>query len=98
MRDTFVQQNEAGTMAKLKKQSAPRVDADELKRRALAGYWRFAKPGEQLAAPDATKAEVGEIDGLRYVTLTSSGKVLAVFRVRNDGKLKRLVRTPKQLR
>jgi hypothetical protein len=85
-------------MAKSKKQAAPRPDENELKRRALAGYWRFAKLGEQLAAPDATRADVIEIAGLQYVTLTSSGSLLAVFRVRNDGKLKRLVRPPKQLK
>jgi hypothetical protein len=40
-----------------------------------------------------------EIGGLHYVTLTSGGDLLAVFRVRNDGKLKRLVRPPpKQLK
>jgi hypothetical protein len=85
-------------MAKSKKHAPPRLDENELKRRALAGYWRFAKPGEQLAAPDATRADVIEVAGLLYVTLTSSGNVLAVFRVRNDGKLKRLVRPPRQLR
>jgi hypothetical protein len=85
-------------MARSKKQTAPRHDEDDLKRRALAGYWRFAKPGEQLAAPDATRADVIKIGGLLYVTLTSGGTVLVVFRVRNDGKLKRLVRIPKELR
>lgn len=85
-------------MAKSKKRAESRPDENELKRRALAGYWRFAKPGEQLAAPDATRADVIEITGLRYVTLTSNGNILAVFRVRNDGKLKRLVRPPKQLK
>lgn len=85
-------------MAKSKKRATPLPDENELKRRALAGYWRFAKPGEQLAAPDATRADVTEIAGLLYVTLTSGEDVLAVFRVRNDGKLKRLVRPPKQMR
>jgi hypothetical protein len=81
-----------------KKQAAPQHDPDELKRRALAGYWRFAKPGEQLAPPESTRAEVTKVGGLLYVTLTSGTDVLAVFRVRNDGKLKRLVRPPRQLR
>jgi hypothetical protein len=85
-------------MARTKKPAAPWPDENELKRRALAGYWRFAKPGEQLAAPDATRAEVVEVGGLRYVTLTSGANLLAVFRVRPDGKLKRLVRPPRELR
>jgi hypothetical protein len=85
-------------MARSKKQAASQPDENELKRRALAGYWRFAKPGDQLAAPEATRADVVKVGAMLYVTLTIGGDVLAVFRVRNDGKLKRLVRPPKQLR
>jgi hypothetical protein len=47
---------------------------------------------------DDTKAVVVEIRGKLYVVLTSGKEQLAVFRVRNDGLLKRLARIPHELR
>ena len=38
-----------------------------------------------------------EVGDKLYVTLTSGKVRVAVFRVRNDGKLKRLVRPPREL-
>lgn len=61
---------------------------DELIRRALSAYgWSDGEP-----LPTAT--EIRRISGLRYVLLHRSKALLAVYRVRNDGKLKRLKRLP----
>ena len=73
-------------------------DEDDLKRRAFAGYWRFARVGQPRASLDDTKATVVEIGGKLYVTLSSGKLQVAVFRVRNDGQLKRLVRVPSELK
>jgi hypothetical protein len=60
----------------------------ELIRRALAAYgWSDGEP-----LPTATAIQ--KIGGLRYVLLHRSKALLAVYRVRNDGKLKRLKRLP----
>jgi len=84
-------------MAKPRKPAVPHHNDDDLKRRAFAGYWRFARPGEPVASLDDTRADVLEVGGKLYVTLTSGKVRVAVFRVRNDGKLKRLVRPPREL-
>lgn len=61
---------------------------DELTRRALSAY--FDSGGDEL--PSVTKLH--RIKGKHYVTLRRAGKLLACYRVRNDGKLKRLIRLP----
>ena len=61
---------------------------DEVVRRALAAY------GWSDGEPLPTSAKLRVIGGLRYVVLTKADKLLACYRVRNDGKLKRLVRFP----
>lgn len=57
-------------------------------RRALAAY------GWSNGEPLPTSARIETHEGLRYVVLRRNGSVLACYRVRNDGKLKRLVRLP----
>lgn len=61
---------------------------DPLCTRALAAF--FASDGDDLP----TSAVVRKLGGKRYVVLSRGGKLLACYRVRNDGKLKRLVRLP----
>lgn len=73
-------------------------DEDDLKRRAFAGYWRYARTGQPRASLDDTRATVIEIDEKLYVVLTNGKVQLAVFRVRADGQLKRLVRPPRELK
>ncbi len=86
-------------MAKPKKQAALPHDETDLKNRALAAYWRSGRPGEKLAAPDADGVAVVKARGRFYVTLTGSDDVLLLcYRVRNDGKLKRMLRIPRELR
>ncbi len=85
-------------MAKPRKAARSQHEEDDLKRRAFAGYWRFARMGQPVARFDETRADVVEVRGKLYVTLTSGKVRVAVFRVRNDGKLKRLVRVPEELK
>ena len=59
--------------------------------RALAAYART--DGEPL--PTSVRAQ--KIGALRYVLLHNGKTLLACYRVRNDGKLKRLVRLPAEL-
>lgn len=64
---------------------------DEIVRRALAAY--YASGGDEL--PSVTNVQ--KVKGKRYAVLRRSGKILACYRVRNDGKLKRLIRLPEGL-
>jgi hypothetical protein len=64
---------------------------EELQRRALSAY--FDGGGDEMPS----EPRVHKIKGKRYVTLWRRSKMLACYRVRNDGKLKRLVRTPEGL-
>lgn len=67
------------------------MSLDELTRRALSAY--FDGDGDEMP----TKPEVRKIKGKRYVMLWRGPRLLACYRVRNDGKLKRLVRLPNGL-
>lgn len=62
---------------------------DEAVRRALSAY--FASGGDEL--PSA--ATLQKLRGKRYALLRRAGRILACYRVRNDGKLKRMIRLPK---
>lgn len=57
-------------------------------RRAIAAY------GWSDGEPLPTSARVQKLAGLEYAVLRRGSVVLACYRVRNDGKLKRLVRLP----
>jgi len=86
-------------MAKPKKQTALQHDETDLENRALAAYWRSGRPGEKLAAPSADGVAVVKSRGKFYVRLTGADDVLLMcYRVRNDGKLKRMLRVPVELR
>lgn len=65
--------------------------------RAMAAYFRSAKPGESLAQPSNTSSGEQQHDGKWYVVLRNGGGVLAVYRVRNDDMLKRLKRWPAEI-
>ena len=64
---------------------------DEPSRRALSAY--YASGGEDLP----TSVKVQTLKGLRYAVLRRGGRLLACYRIRNDGKLKRMIRLPKGL-
>lgn len=61
---------------------------DDAAKRALSAY--YASDGDSLP----TSAAIQTVGGMRYAVLRRGSKLLAVYRVRNDGKLKRLIRIP----
>ncbi len=67
------------------------IEDDDTLRRAFAAYFRYA--GDQSPIP-ATTSYCCEFQGKRYACLENVNGLLAVYRVRNDGKLKRLRRWP----
>jgi hypothetical protein len=77
-------------------------EENTLKWRAVAAFAKYAEPSQLRASFDDMKARIVETrDHLgamqAYVVLTSGKTQLAVFRVRNDGQLKRLRRPPREL-
>ena len=70
----------------------PPLDERDLARRALAAYFRSGGTAQPMGGGDVT-----EYDGKLYVLLTNVRGTLAVYRVRNDGMLKRLRRPPRNL-
>ena len=67
---------------------------DEITRRAFSAYFRSG--GDDVAQPASSSGPVTH-DGKQYVVLDNVNGVLAVYRLRNDGKLKRLRRWPAAL-
>lgn len=68
------------------------ADHDELTRRAFAAYFRTGGTDQ----PTKGSGEI-EHDGKRYVVLRNRSGLLAVYRVRNDGMLRRMRRWPAEL-
>lgn len=67
---------------------------EKLVLRAMSAYFRH----DGYMQPNRYDTRVETIEGLRYVVLASGGNhILAVYRVRNDGKLKGLKRWPKEI-
>lgn len=75
------------------------TDDQDLIRRALAGYFRAGDDAppvpERCTIETAQSANADEVG--RYVCLRDYESLLAVFRVRHDGMLKRLKRWPRSL-
>jgi hypothetical protein len=69
------------------------LDDDDVMRRALAAYFR----GGATTQPNSGESGVQLIGDRRYVVLRNSDGLLAIYRVRNDGMLKRMKRWPKEL-
>jgi hypothetical protein len=68
------------------------VSSEDLTRRAFAAWFRSGG----IDQPSRWSG-VEEHGGKNYVVLRNANGVMAVYRVRNDGKLKRLVRWPTAL-
>jgi hypothetical protein len=64
------------------------MSLDEASKRALAAY--YASGGDALP----TSVNIQKIKGLSYAVLRRGSAVVACYRVRNDGKLKRMIRLP----
>jgi hypothetical protein len=70
------------------------MDDLDLTRRAFAAYFRAAdREGWTVDQPSSASGVV-EHGGKAYVVLFNASRTLAVYRVRNDGMLKRLRRWP----
>ena len=70
------------------------ANTDEALRRAFAAYFRTG--GNEQPSQESSEAITHE--GLQYVVLRNVSGLLAVYRVRNDGMLKRLKRWPHSLK
>lgn len=67
---------------------------DDLTRRALSAWFRSG--GTDY--PSTQGSGVEQESGLSYVVLRNDGDILAIYRVKNDGLLRRLRRIPKAFR
>ena len=65
---------------------------EDLLRRASAAFFRSGGTMQ----PNMSQSDVFDLKGKIYVVL-ASGKIMAVYRLRNDGVLRRLRRYPKDI-
>jgi hypothetical protein len=79
-------------MAKAKKKTESLLDYDQMKRRAMAAWFRSGGIDQP-----ASNSGVEEYDDKYYVVLRNVNGVMAVYRIRNDDSLKRLKRWPKEV-
>ena len=70
---------------------------EEETQRAFAAYFRHNTHGAILDQPGGSESGPAEHNGKRYVVLRNVNRVLAVYRVRTSGALKRLQRWPKEI-
>lgn len=71
---------------------------DDLVTRALSAYFKYPDPqGGQPLQPASGCSDEVVLNGKTYVVLANSSDVLAVYRVRNDGVLRRMKRPPAEL-
>ncbi len=66
------------------------TDKGALMRRAMAAHFRFGGTDQ----PSVTSSAVERHAGKWYAVLRNTRGIIGVYRVRNDGKLKKLVRPP----
>jgi hypothetical protein len=71
---------------------------DDVMSRAFAAYFKQAKR-DGIYSPDqpANSSSVMKANGHDYAVLANGNGTLAVYRIRNDGMLKRLKRWPAEL-
>lgn len=71
---------------------------NDLVNRALAAYFKYPEfPGTVPMQPSRNSSMAVDLDGKTYVVIATSSDVLAVYRLRNDGVLRRMKRPPRQL-
>jgi hypothetical protein len=70
------------------------LEFTDMTRRALAAYWQVGAGG---AEPSQAMSGECTYQNRGYVVLANSYRVLAVYRVRSNGFLRRLKRWPKAL-
>jgi hypothetical protein len=69
------------------------MDDEDLTRRAYAAWFRTGGTDQ----PSRASSGVEIVAGRAYVRLASGDRILAIYRVENIGRLKRLRRWPKEL-
>jgi hypothetical protein len=79
-------------MARVKKKPGANFDDNEVQRRAFAAWFR----GGGRDRP-ADNSGVEQSHGKYYVALRNVNGIMAVYRIRNDGVLKRLKRWPQEV-
>ena len=77
----------------MKKIKDMQFDEEDVLRRAFAAWFRR---GANVAIP-ANTSSVAEHEGKFYVELHNVNGTLAVYRIRNDGMLKKLRRWPSEI-
>lgn len=73
------------------------MSLDPLTQRAFAAYFRECSRKRWLVQQPANSSGLVTHNGKDYVVLENIRGTLAVYRVRNDGKLKALKRWPKEI-
>lgn len=71
------------------------LNEPELLRRAFSAYFRATQDGLHVQPSDVSGVQT--VADKSYVVLRNVNGILSVYRVRNDGMLKRLKRWPKSL-
>lgn len=76
----------------LKQEKPTKSEADELIRRALAGWYRFQKD-----ASAAVTAKIVMHDDRIFIVLRSKGEIVGVYRCRPNGSLTLMSRPPEEV-
>mgnify|MGYP001216166751 CR=1 FL=1 len=71
---------------------------DDLLRRAVSAWFKHGKGYPLHEQPSASLSTVEEADGHTYIILRNVNGIITVYRFKNNGVLKRLVRIPKAFR
>lgn len=71
-------------------------EEDALRWRALGAWVKYDAPYHPLEEVHVAIIEIE--DGRAFVTITKGKRLLAAFRIRSDGQLRRMRRPPRELR
>jgi len=74
------------------------TEIDDLMRRAMAAWFKVGKGYPLHEQPSTALSTVETADDHVYVILRNVNGITAVYRYKNNGVLKRLVRIPKEFR
>ncbi len=70
---------------------------EEIMARAFAAYYQYLRKGGYSETQPSNTSCVQDYNGKHYAVLENVNGVLAVYRIKNDGYLKKLQRWPKEL-
>ena len=74
------------------------IDDPEILDRAISAFYHTRKKNGLHDVQPANSSYVAEVDNKQYVVLGNVNGILAVYRIKNDGYLKRLKRWPEEIR